>query len=59
MNVDPVALDGNIVDVCEKLSKLFKEKKISRQMLEQTSMSLKKITCGEGSGLKDVILIDS
>ena len=27
MNVDPIALDGNIADVCEKLSELFKREK--------------------------------
>ena len=27
MNVDPATLDGNIADVCEKLSELFKREK--------------------------------
>ena len=45
MNVDPATLDGNIADVCESLANYLKEKRISRQMFEQTLILSKKITC--------------
>ena len=43
MNVDPIALDGNIADICEKLSELFKENRMSflNPMIYRDSQGIK------------------